>query len=91
MRDHEKVIDGSRSVYPEGAARLLDVFSAGGGNNNDLRSVYLSRRSLSHRGAGVDRFEYWKVSPKPVVGFMVFMLAIRRPGGLGIGQGEARQ
>jgi hypothetical protein len=36
VRGHEKVVEGFRSVYPEGAARLLNVFSAGGDTNNDL-------------------------------------------------------
>jgi len=36
VRGHEKVIDGFRSVYPEGAVRLLNIFSAGGDTNDDL-------------------------------------------------------
>lgn len=36
VRGHEKVIEGFRSVYPEGSARLLNLFSAGGESNNDL-------------------------------------------------------
>jgi len=36
VRGHEKVIEGFRSVYPLGKARLLNVFSAGGATNNDL-------------------------------------------------------
>ncbi len=36
VRGHEKVIEGFRSVYKDGGARLLNLFSAGGINNRDL-------------------------------------------------------
>jgi hypothetical protein len=36
VRGHEKVAEGFRSVYPDGKARLLNLFSAGGTDNNDL-------------------------------------------------------
>jgi hypothetical protein len=36
VRGHEKVIEGFRSVYQDGGARLLNLFSAGGENNRDL-------------------------------------------------------
>ncbi len=36
VRGHEKVIEGFRSVYEDGGARLLNLFSAGGANNRDL-------------------------------------------------------
>jgi hypothetical protein len=36
VRGHEKVISGFRSIYPEAAHRLLNIFSAGGATNEDL-------------------------------------------------------
>jgi uncharacterized tellurite resistance protein B-like protein len=36
VRGHEKVIEGFKSVYKDGGARLLNLFSAGGENNRDL-------------------------------------------------------
>lgn len=36
VRGHEKVIDGFRSVYPLGSVPLLNLFSAGGADNDDL-------------------------------------------------------
>lgn len=36
VRGHEKVLEGFRSVYKDGGARLLNLFSAGGENNRDL-------------------------------------------------------
>lgn len=36
VRGHEKVLEGFRSVYKDGGARLLNLFSAGGHNNRDL-------------------------------------------------------
>lgn len=36
VRGHEKVPEGFRSVYESGACRLLNLFSAGGENNQDL-------------------------------------------------------
>ncbi len=36
VRGHEKVIDGFRSVYPLGKFPLLNLFSAGGADNEDL-------------------------------------------------------
>lgn len=36
VRGHEKVVEGFKSVYEEGGARLLSLFSAGGENNQDL-------------------------------------------------------
>ena len=36
VRGHEKVIEGFKSVYESGGARLLNLFSAGGENNRDL-------------------------------------------------------
>jgi hypothetical protein len=36
VRGHEKIDEGFKSIYPEGAAALLNLFSAGGAENNDL-------------------------------------------------------
>ncbi len=36
VRGHEKVVDGFRSVYPLGSVPLLNLFSAGGHDNDDL-------------------------------------------------------
>jgi uncharacterized tellurite resistance protein B-like protein len=36
VRGHEKVLEGFKSVYQGGGARLLNLFSAGGENNRDL-------------------------------------------------------
>jgi len=36
VRGHEKVIEGFKSVYQDGGARLLNLFSAGGEHNRDL-------------------------------------------------------
>ncbi|MCP4449461.1 MAG: serine/threonine protein phosphatase [Myxococcales bacterium] len=36
VRGHEKVVEGFCSVYKDGGARLLSLFSAGGENNRDL-------------------------------------------------------
>ena len=36
VRGHEKVLEGFKSVYQDGGARLLNLFSAGGENNRDL-------------------------------------------------------
>ena len=36
VRGHEKVIEGFRSVYQDGGARLLNLISSGGENNRDL-------------------------------------------------------
>jgi hypothetical protein len=36
VRGHEKVLEGFKSVYKTGGARLLNLFSAGGENNLDL-------------------------------------------------------
>ena len=36
VRGHEKIITGLRSMYEDGRARLLTLFSAGGASNNDL-------------------------------------------------------
>lgn len=36
VRGHEKVLSGFTSVYKDGGARLLNLFSAGGKNNRDL-------------------------------------------------------
>jgi hypothetical protein len=36
VRGHEKVLEGFKSVYKDGGARLLNLFSAGGENNRDL-------------------------------------------------------
>ncbi|HUH03914.1 MAG TPA: metallophosphoesterase family protein [Kofleriaceae bacterium] len=36
VRGHEKVLDGFRSVYPLGQVPLLNLFSAGGSDNDDL-------------------------------------------------------
>ncbi|MBL4635652.1 MAG: metallophosphoesterase [Kofleriaceae bacterium] len=36
VRGHEKVVEGFKSVYEEGGARLLSLFSAGGEHNKDL-------------------------------------------------------
>jgi len=36
VRGHEKVVDGFRSVYPLGKMPLLNLFSAGGFDNEDL-------------------------------------------------------
>lgn len=35
-RGHEKIDEGFRSVYPDSALTLLNLFSAGGADNNDL-------------------------------------------------------
>jgi hypothetical protein len=35
-RGHEKIDEGFKSVYPEGTIPLLNLFSAGGSDNNDL-------------------------------------------------------
>ena len=36
VRGHEKVDEGFRSLYGDGSARLLNIFSAGGADNGDL-------------------------------------------------------
>ncbi len=36
VRGHEKVVEGFRSVYKDGGARLINLFSSGGENNLDL-------------------------------------------------------
>ena len=36
VRGHEKIDQGFKSVYPEGQTALLNLFSAGGVDNNDL-------------------------------------------------------
>ena len=36
IRGHERVVDGFREIYSEPDARLLNLFSAGGRNNQDL-------------------------------------------------------
>lgn len=36
VRGHEKIDEGFRSIYPDGTAALLNLFSAGGAENNDL-------------------------------------------------------
>ncbi len=36
VRGHEKIDEGFRSIYPDSTAALLNLFSAGGAENNDL-------------------------------------------------------
>lgn len=36
VRGHERIDEGFRSLYDDGSARLLNLFSAGGANNEDL-------------------------------------------------------
>jgi hypothetical protein len=36
VRGHEKIVQGFRSMFEGGRARLLNLFSAGGASNNDL-------------------------------------------------------
>jgi hypothetical protein len=36
VRGHEKIDEGFKSIYPDGTAALLNLFSAGGSENNDL-------------------------------------------------------
>ncbi|KAB2903372.1 MAG: serine/threonine protein phosphatase [Kofleriaceae bacterium] len=36
VRGHEKIDEGFKSIYPESSAALLNLFSAGGAENNDL-------------------------------------------------------
>ncbi len=36
VRGHEKIDEGFKSVYPNGQTALLNLFSAGGADNNDL-------------------------------------------------------
>jgi hypothetical protein len=36
VRGHEKIDEGFKSIYPDGQTALLNLFSAGGAENNDL-------------------------------------------------------
>lgn len=69
VRGHEKVIDGFRSVYPLGSVPLLNVFSAGGSDNDDLpvnssyREVTPMALTMSIRD-GVTKVTPWAIDYK---------------------------
>lgn len=56
IRGHERVVEGFKEIYPEPDARLLNLFSAGGKNNDDLpfdsnyRDVTPKALTIKHQG-----------------------------------------
>jgi len=69
VRGHEKIDEGFREVYPGNAVTLLNLFSAGGADNDDLpeSSSYRSVTPMActiHVGAGTARVVPWVIDYK---------------------------
>ncbi|MEZ4402614.1 MAG: metallophosphoesterase family protein [Kofleriaceae bacterium] len=69
VRGHEKIDEGFREVYPGNPITLLNLFSAGGADNDDLpaTSSYRSVTPMActiHVGAGTARVEPWVIDYK---------------------------
>ncbi len=66
VRGHEKIVDGFASVYPMGAMPLLNLFSAGGSENEDLpanssyREVTPMAMTIAIKG-GVTKVTPWEI------------------------------
>ncbi len=66
VRGHEKVVEGFRSVYPLGAVPLLNLFSAGGSENEDLppgssyREVTPMALTMTYKN-GVAKVTPWEI------------------------------
>ncbi|MBK9032624.1 MAG: metallophosphoesterase [Myxococcales bacterium] len=70
VRGHEKIDEGFREVYPGNPITLLNLFSAGGADNDDLpdTSSYRSVTPMAatiHVGAGTARVVPWEIDYKP--------------------------
>ncbi len=70
VRGHEKIDDGFKSIYPFAQAALLNLFSAGGADNNDLpeTSSYRSVTPMAltiHVEAGSARVVPWEIDYRP--------------------------
>ncbi len=69
VRGHEKVDEGFRSVYPDNPITLLNLFSAGGADNNDLpeHSSYRAVTPMActiHLADGQPRIVPWEIDYK---------------------------
>jgi hypothetical protein len=69
VRGHEKIDEGFKAVYPESQTALLNLFSAGGVDNNDLpeTSSYRTVTPMAltiHVEAGNARVEPWEIDYK---------------------------
>lgn len=66
VRGHEKIDEGFREVYPGNPVTLINLFSAGGADNNDLpeHSSYRAVTPMActiHIGAGTARVAPWVI------------------------------